>query len=130
MAIGFESDEDVVVQDSEVAMHLYRITQEALSNAMRHSNATRVDVRLMRDRQGLSISVVDDGCGSSLQGRSDGMGWRTMHYRARLVGAQLEKLTPSSGGTTVRCSLPLPAPAAPAATLPTVTPVATAVAVA
>ncbi|HEY3899361.1 MAG TPA: ATP-binding protein [Chthoniobacter sp.] len=110
-AIGFESDEDIVVRDSEVAMHLYRITQEALSNAMRHSNATRVDVRVMCDNQRLSICVVDDGCGSSLQGRSDGMGWRTMHYRARLIGAQIEKLSPASGGTTVRCSLPLQAAA-------------------
>ena len=110
-AIGFESDEDIVVRDSEVAMHLYRITQEALSNAMRHSNATRVDVRVMCDNQRLSISVVDDGCGSSLQSRNDGMGWRTMHYRARLIGAQIEKLSPAAGGTTVRCSLPLQAAA-------------------
>jgi len=107
-AVGFESDEDIVVKDSEVAMHLYRITQEALSNAMRHSNATRVDVRVMRDDQRLSISVVDDGCGSAIQGRPDGMGWRTMHYRAKLIGARIEKESKPSGGTTVRCSLPVP----------------------
>jgi len=107
-AIGFESDDDIVVRDAEVAMHLYRITQEALSNAMRHSNATRVDVRVMRDDRRLSISVADDGCGSAIQGRPDGMGWRTMHYRAKLIGAQIEKESRPAGGTTVRCSLPVP----------------------
>jgi signal transduction histidine kinase len=107
--IGFESDEDIVVRDSEVAMHLYRITQEALSNAMRHSNATRVNVRLVRDDERLSISVADDGCGSAIQSRPDGMGWRTMRYRAKLIGAEIKVETKPSGGTTIRCSLPVPA---------------------
>jgi signal transduction histidine kinase len=104
--IGFESDDDIVVKDSEVAIHLYRITQEALSNAMRHANATRVDVRVAREDEQLSISVADDGCGSAIQGRPDGMGWRTMRYRAKLIGAKIELQSRPTGGTTVRCSLP------------------------
>jgi signal transduction histidine kinase len=106
--IGFESDDDIVVKDSEVAMHLYRITQEALSNAMRHANATQVNIRLLRDHQHLSVSVADDGCGSAIQGRPDGMGWRTMRYRARMIGAEINVETRPTGGTTVRCSLPVP----------------------
>ena len=74
MPIGFECDDDIVVRNSEVAMHLYRITQEALSNAMRHANATRVDVRVACERERLSISVADDGRGSAIQGRGP-MGW-------------------------------------------------------
>jgi len=104
--IGFESDEDVAVRDSEVAMHLYRITQEALSNAMRHANATRVNVRVTRENQRLSISVADDGHGSAIQARPDGMGWRTMRYRAKLIGAEIKMETLPAGGTTVRCSIP------------------------
>ena len=107
--IGFESDEGIVVKDPEVAMHLYRIAQEALSNAMRHANASRVDVRLVREKQRLTISVADDGCGSSTEGRSDGMGWSTMRYRAKLIGAELMLETRPTAGTTVRCSLPMPA---------------------
>jgi len=105
-SIGFESDEDIVVKNSEVAMHLYRITQEALSNAMRHANATRVNVRLMRENQHVTISVADDGRGSSIQSRPDGMGWRTMRYRAKLIGAEIKVESKPSGGTTIRCSLP------------------------
>jgi signal transduction histidine kinase len=104
--IGFEGDDDIVVKDSEVALHLYRITQEALSNAMRHANATRVDVRLLRDQQRLTISVADDGCGSAIQGRPDGMGWKTMRYRAKLIGAEIKVDSKPAGGTTIHCSLP------------------------
>jgi signal transduction histidine kinase len=104
--VGFESDDDVAVKDSEVAMHLYRITQEALSNAMRHANATRVNVSLMREEQRLTISVADDGCGSAIQARPDGMGWRTMRYRAKLIGAEINVDSKPSGGTTIRCTLP------------------------
>ena len=104
--IGFESDDDIAVRDSEVAMHLYRITQEALSNAMRHANATRVDVSVTRKNQLLNISVADDGCGSAIQARPDGMGWRTMRYRAKLIGAEIKMESKPSGGTTVRCSIP------------------------
>ncbi|EDY21811.1 integral membrane sensor signal transduction histidine kinase [Chthoniobacter flavus Ellin428] len=104
--IGFESDDEFVVKDSEVALHLYRITQEALSNAMRHANATHVSVRLRRDQQHLTISVMDDGCGSAIQARPDGMGWRTMRYRAKLIGAEIKMESKPAGGTTVRCLLP------------------------
>jgi len=108
--VGFESDDDIVVKDKEVAMHLYRIAQEALSNAMRHANANHVQVRLSREPEKLTISVEDDGCGSAIQSRPDGMGWRTMHYRAKLIGAELKMETRAGKGTAVRCALPMPAP--------------------
>lgn len=106
--ITFESDENVVIKDPEVAMHLYRITQEALSNAMRHANASRVTLRLAHEPRQLSVSVADDGCGSGVQARPNGMGWRTMRYRANLIGAKIEVENPPAGGTTVRCLLPIP----------------------
>jgi len=107
-AIDFESRGEVEIKDTDVATHLYRIAQEALSNAMRHANATHVTVSVIRDSSGLHISVADDGCGSAAQPRSDGMGWRTMRYRAKLIGANIKVDATSSGGTTVRCSLPMP----------------------
>jgi signal transduction histidine kinase len=106
--INFETDDNIVVKDPEVAMHLYRITQEALSNAMRHANASHVDVRLMHGDRRLSISVVDDGRGSAIQGRPDGMGLRTMRYRAKLIGADISVENIPSGGTAVRCVMPVP----------------------
>jgi len=107
--IAFESGEDIVIKDSELALHLYRITQEAMSNALRHANATRVQVRIIQDNAQLRITVADDGCGSALQGRSNGMGLSTLRYRAKLIGADLKIETRPSGGTTVHCSLPLQA---------------------
>jgi signal transduction histidine kinase len=109
--IAFECDEEIVVHDAEEAMHLYRIAQEALSNAMRHANATRIDVRLQQDEHHLTISVADDGCGSAIQSlkRPNGMGWHTMRYRANLLGAELSLRTEPGRGTEVRCTLPIPA---------------------
>jgi signal transduction histidine kinase len=108
-AIGFESGEGIIVKNPEVALHLYRITQEAMSNALRHANAKRVRIQIIQQNQQLKISVTDDGCGSAIQGRSDGMGLRTMRYRAKLIGAEIKIETRPSEGTAVHCSLPVPA---------------------
>jgi len=106
--ITFHCEQQVVVKDSDVAMHVYRITQEALSNAMRHANATRIDVRVDRDDRKMIVSVADNGCGSVIQRSPEGMGQYTMRYRAGLIGAKISVHTLSGTGTTVRCSLPLP----------------------
>jgi signal transduction histidine kinase len=105
--IDFESNDDVELKDADVAVHLYRIAQEALSNAMRHANASRVTVSVTRDNGALHIAVSDDGVGSATQARPDGMGWRTMRYRAKLIGATIKVETRPAGGTTIRCTLPM-----------------------
>jgi signal transduction histidine kinase len=106
--VVFETDENVIIKDPEVAMHLYRIAQEALSNAMRHANASQVVMRLTREDHRLTVCVEDDGCGSGIQSPADGMGWRTMRYRANLIGAELDVTNSATGGTAVRCLLPIP----------------------
>jgi signal transduction histidine kinase len=107
--IDFEVRGEIELKDPEVATHLYRITQEALSNAMRHANASRVCVTVAQDANTLHVIIADDGCGSSAQPRPDGMGWRTMRYRAKLIGAEIQVEAKPAAGTVVRCSLPLPA---------------------
>lgn len=104
--IDFESRGEIHIKDTDVATHLYRIAQEALSNAMRHANASRVSVSVIQDASAINVVVADDGCGSSTQPRPDGMGWRTMRYRAKLIGATIKVETRPAGGTVVRCSLP------------------------
>jgi signal transduction histidine kinase len=104
----FETDENVIIKDPEVSMHLYRIAQEALSNAMRHANASHVVMRLTREDHRLMVCVEDDGCGSGISRRPDGMGWRTMRYRANLIGAKFDVASRPAGGTVVRCLLPIP----------------------
>ena len=100
---------DVVVSEPDVAMHLYRILQEALSNAVKHGHAQHIEVRLRSDGKTLSLSVADDGRGiAPSQPPSDGMGLKTMRYRAQLIGAEL-CINSQGSGVTVTCNLPLPA---------------------
>ncbi|EDY20329.1 integral membrane sensor signal transduction histidine kinase [Chthoniobacter flavus Ellin428] len=105
--IEFRNCGDVLPLEPENAIHLYRVTQEALQNAMRHANASRIFVEIVVDDERLTLTVGDDGCGSAMQTRPDGIGWRTMKYRAKLIGAEISIASPQAGGTLVRCSLPL-----------------------
>ncbi len=100
---------DVGVPDSEMAQHLYRIAQEALSNAMRHAHARRIAVELRGTNGELALQVDDDGVGLPPDRRGDGMGLRTMEYRAQILGGRLTIAPAPGGGTRVACSVPRPA---------------------
>lgn len=90
-----------------VTTELFRIAQEALSNAIRHSGAKEIVVSLKADADGIELSIRDDGRGLALPSPlTMGMGLRIMRHRAALIGAAL-KVTPlEEGGTLVRCTLP------------------------
>jgi PAS domain S-box-containing protein len=92
--------------DAEAATHLYRIVQEALSNAMRHGAATRVRILLSADRHVIRLSVHDNGTGMPAEPNSTGLGQRTMRYRARMIGGALQVEPHRLGGTIVRCECP------------------------
>ena len=106
-AVTFEMIGDVKIADPEVAMHLYRIAQEALSNAIKHGQATRISVCIRINEQALKLTVTDNGQGfeSSLVG-NESMGLRTMRYRAGLIGAAFS-VNSGLDGVTVTCELPL-----------------------
>jgi PAS domain S-box-containing protein len=95
--------------DDEAALHLYRIAQEALNNAVRHSGATRVDVVLEQTCEALTLTISDDGRGflagaACEKGDDGGMGLVVMQYRARMIGARWEiGAGPSNRGTMVKC---------------------------
>ena len=98
---------EVQVQDPDVAMHLYRIAQEALSNAVKHSGASAITITLRPMGDTLELRVDDNGRGfsSKAHGKVSGMGQRTMRYRARALGAYLEIEPGPEGGTSVCCHL-------------------------
>lgn len=77
---------DVRVPEPATAHHLYRIAQEALSNAARHAKAGRITVELSGSDGELLMQVEDDGTGLRPGHAAGGMGLRTMGYRARIVG--------------------------------------------
>jgi two-component system CheB/CheR fusion protein len=92
------------VASHPAAVHLYRIAQEALSNAARHSRASHIFVSLDGDDRRVTLSVEDDGIGiptSVLGGK--GMGLHLMPYRARTIGATFDFQPRPGGGTIIRC---------------------------
>lgn len=103
--IDFEHSGFVAVDDEETATDLYRIVQEALTNASKHSNASRIELRLTVDEEGLLVEVEDDGVGIAAE-NSRGMGLKIMRYRANMIGASLNIATGGKGGTLFRCRLP------------------------
>jgi signal transduction histidine kinase len=110
IALTFEGDrEERLPQNKETAMHLYRIASEAIINARRHAEASSIQVRLGRRDETLEMIIQDDGVGLPEDlGESEGLGMRTMRYRANLIGATLAfESSGADGGTTLRCSLPL-----------------------
>ena len=104
--------EDIEFADRRQARHLYRIAQEALSNALRHADAGTIRVTLHRIPRGVSLEIADDGVGIDLSSmaRDDqvpsGRGLPSIRYRADLIGAQVEIRPASSGGTVVRVVVP------------------------
>ncbi len=100
---------DHVDVDGCVAMHVYRVVQEAIHNVMKHARATRLDISLTRHGAWGEIAIDDNGTGlpaSALRGDL-GMGLRLMDYRARLAGGDLQLEPGEAGGTRVRCRFPL-----------------------
>ena len=102
----FDGDEHVRVYDNKVATHLFRITQEAVHNAVKHARAENIVVRLRADPLGLAMYVYDDGRGMVPSNGSPGMGLRIMRYRAAAIGATLTIGPNEDGGTLMSCILP------------------------
>jgi two-component system sensor histidine kinase UhpB len=98
-------DTDLPKLSDEAELVLYRVAQEALTNAVRHANARRVDLELRRADNCLVLSVRDDGRG--LGDSKAGAGVTGMRERARLVGGQLTVDTRPEGGTEVRLRVPI-----------------------
>jgi signal transduction histidine kinase len=115
---AFHCPEQVKVHDPEAANHLYRIAQEAVQNALRHSQARKISIKLLRKEGAIVLEIRDDGRGISWH-RTDaeGVGLRTMRHRTEAMTGSFEVVRPRAGGTLVRCRVPSaePQPRTPAA---------------
>lgn len=103
----FDQQGDAVVEDYHVATHLYYIAREAVANAVKHSEANQIVVRLRQLQRGLTLQVEDDGKGfveAAMPG--GGMGLRIMRNRAEAIGAWINVEATSPHGTSVTCNLP------------------------
>jgi signal transduction histidine kinase len=90
-----------------VDLALYRIVQEALTNVRRHSRASRCDVTLHYGPDAVSVEIVDDGRGGTVNGTGSGHGLVGMRERAGLYGGELVAGPGPAGGFAVRASLPV-----------------------
>ena len=103
----------VLVDDHRVATDLFRIAQEAVSNAIKHGKAETIRLHLARIKGRLVLTVGSNGRTFPVRPRSGGLGLKTMNYRATRIGAALTLRPGPRGGAIVRCSLPsekLPSP--------------------
>jgi two-component system sensor histidine kinase UhpB len=91
---------------ADVELAVYRIAQEALTNAMRHAEASEIDVSLSCADAELVLSVADNGRGFP-QAMTDGGGLTGMRERAMLIGAELDIDSSAGGGVSVTLRLPL-----------------------
>jgi signal transduction histidine kinase len=94
--------------DSTVASHLYRVAQEAITNAVKHGPAAVVDIELRGESGALELTVIDDGKATlDPDNFARGRGLRIMEYRARTIGAELAiDSNPTGSGLRIRCTLP------------------------
>jgi two-component system sensor histidine kinase UhpB len=106
--VGWE-DDDTSRLPPEVETALFRIAQEALTNAIRHARATALQVRLRRTASEVTLDVRDDGIGiSGLPSKtSEHLGMFGMRERARLLGGELQVRPGSPKGTLVSARIPL-----------------------
>jgi signal transduction histidine kinase len=100
----FEYDTPVLIRDTINAIHLYRIAQEAVNNAIKHGSASDIVIGFSTDNGTTSLTIRDNGVGFRKARRDmKGMGISTMKYRANMVGATID-IRSDEGGTTVLCS--------------------------
>ena len=98
-----------LIHDPEVAANLYRIAQESVHNAVKHSSGNTVSVRLYAESNTIFLEVADNGMGMAekhLSSAYNGLGMQIMHSRAALLGATLAFHALPGGGAKLLVSLP------------------------
>jgi len=104
---GFAAEGDFSDLDDDAQLVVYRVAQEALSNAARHSGAERISVVLRRREDGgVTLEVADDGRGFAFDESEGGLGIAGMRERALLIGGDLRIESRPNHGTTVRLTVP------------------------
>ena len=118
----FRCDGGLQVQDDATATHLYRIAQEAVSNAIKHGKSKRIEILLTSNGGRLALCIKDNGVGlpqfireglstapptgaSDMSTSRPGIGLHTMHYRANMIGGSFDIRPGRRGGVVVTCSI-------------------------
>ncbi len=106
--IDVDVQERVRITDNSSALHLFRIAQEALNNAIKHSKASRVEVSVGRDGERGCLVVRDNGIGIAPRAqKAPGLGMRIMSHRCSLIDAELKIDSSDTEGTEIKCYFPI-----------------------
>ncbi|HKK43998.1 MAG TPA: ATP-binding protein [Balneolaceae bacterium] len=105
--IRYLNEENIELADNTSAVHMYRIIQEALNNAIKHGNPTSITIKLFTNIDHIMLSIRDNGKGFSTPvNASEGMGLRIMNFRAQIMEGNLEIKSKIGEGTEVICKIP------------------------
>ncbi len=105
LACSFEGEGHMSFEESTDSIHIFMIIQEAVSNAVRHSEAGSITIRQERVDDLVRIVVEDDGVGISGQNEATGMGLKIMRYRAERIGSELTIQPGEHAGTRIIVTL-------------------------
>ncbi len=98
-------DDKIVIHNQTTASHLFRLTQEAVNNSMKHGKARHVVIGLRNSGDHTILRISDDGLGfPSVTLKSKGLGLKIMSYRAQKIGGSLDIQPGEKGGAVVTCS--------------------------
>lgn len=103
-------DSSIKIDNNMKAMNLYRIAQEAVSNAVKHGSAKNIDISLTAEKNSIQLAIKDNGIGfseSTREKNKKGMGIYIMKYRANMMAGNLEITNTDDNKTAVICSIPL-----------------------
>jgi signal transduction histidine kinase len=101
---SFTCPESVLLRNKKAILQLYRIAQEAVTNAVRHSQCKNIEIFLSRQDKSIIIKIKDDGTGvNKVSESNDGMGLKIMRYRASMIGASLGTEVKDGKGTAISC---------------------------
>ncbi len=97
--------DDLTRLESGITSQLFRIAQEAVTNAARHGNPSGIFIELKQERGEIHLKIMDDGCGIPAE-KTSGLGLKIMEYRTAMISGLLEIHSPPSGGTAIICRVP------------------------
>jgi len=106
---SFDNKCERIVDNNMQAMHLYRIAQEAISNAVKHGKADKIKIELSNSDGRIRLAIIDDGIGfanTTAGKKNKGMGIHIMKYRANILSGRLEIKQTDENQTSIVCSIP------------------------
>ena len=104
----YEDNENIdqSIQDSTIINQLYHITQEALNNSIKHSNASIIEVILTTDESEICLQISDNGNGD-VKNSKNGLGLNILKYRTNVIDGNISIISNKNKGTKIICRVPI-----------------------